>query len=255
MSTNPSATPTYTVGQWLAAPARIARPADIPRWLTRLVAALGAADPAQLTLNDPPATHIADRQAAVLILLTDTPDGPEVTLLQRSDTPRHHPGEVAFPGGGREPTDCDAAATAVREAAEEIGADPASVDPIMTLPRLLIRASGFDVTGVIAHWRRPGPVHPVHPAETARVLNISLPDLADPARWDTYQTRVWNGPATFIDASTRLWGYTAEILLYMARHLCPHIPGTRDHPAATPRASHMRHDPPPLPISARNGRR
>jgi 8-oxo-dGTP pyrophosphatase MutT (NUDIX family) len=211
--------PTYSIDQWLAAPTQLAAPADIPVPLAPLITALRNAKPEQLSSNDPVATRIADQQAAVLVLLKDAAVGPEVVLLQRSDTLRHHPGEIAFPGGSREPTDRDPTATALREATEEVGLDPRGVDPLLTLPRLLIPASGFDVTAVIAHWRHPASIHPVHPEETRRVLTIALPELDNPARWHAFRTRGWTGPATYLDAATRLWGYTAEVLAFMADNL------------------------------------
>ena len=218
MRNDPSAAPTYTVDDWLTAAGSKNQAAIVPGRLVRLVTALSTAPPGQLNTNDPVATHIADRQAAVLVLLKDTSDGPEVVLLQRSYTLRHHPGEVAFPGGSRESTDRDPAATALREAAEEIGLNPSSVDPLVNLPRLHIGVSGFDVTAVVAHWRQPGPVYPVQPAETHRVLTVALPDLDNPDRWHQYHRNDWTGPATFLDAATRLWGDTAEILLYMSKN-------------------------------------
>lgn len=190
----------------------------VPGRLVRLVTALSTAPPDQLNTNDPVATQIAERQAAVLVLLKDASDGPEVVLLQRSYTLRHHPGEIGFPGGSREPTDRNPAATAFREAAEEIGLDLGGVDPLIMLPRFHIVVSGFDVTAVVAHWRQPGPVRPVNPAETHRVFTVSLADLDNPDRWHQYRCNDWSGPATFVDGGARLWGYTAEILLYMSRN-------------------------------------
>jgi len=218
MCNDPPAALTYTVDDWLAAAAPRNDAAIIPGRLVRLVTALRTAPPGELNNNDPVATHIADRQAAVLVLLNDTSDGPEVVLLQRSYTLRHHPGEIAFPGGSRESTDRHPAATALREAAEEIGLDPSSVDPLVTLPRRHIGVSGFDVTAVVARWRQPGPVYPVNPAETHRVLTVALPDLDNPDRWHQYQCNDWSGLATFLDGGARLWGYTAEILLYMSKN-------------------------------------
>jgi 8-oxo-dGTP pyrophosphatase MutT (NUDIX family) len=215
---DPSAAPTYTVDDWLAAAGSKYDNAVIPGRLVRVVSALGTAPPGELNTNDPVATHIADRQAAVLVLLKDNNDGPEVVLLQRSSALRHHPGEIAFPGGSREPTDRSPAGTALREAAEEIGLDPSSVDPLVALPRVHIGVSGFDVTGVVACWRQPGPVYPVNSAETHRVLTVALRDLDDPDRWHHYQCNDWSGPATFLDGGARLWGYTAEILLYMSKN-------------------------------------
>ena len=216
---DPTVAPTYTVDDWLCAAGPKNDAARIPDRLVRLVAALSTAPPGELNTNDPVATRIADRQAAVLVLLNDISDGPEVVLLQRSYTLRHHPGEIAFPGGSRESTDRNPAATALREAAEEIGLNPSSVDPLLTLPRRHIGVSDFDVTAVVAHWRQPGPVYPVNPAETHRVLTVALRDLDNPDRWHQYQCNDWSGPATFLDGRARLWGYTAEILLYMSKHL------------------------------------
>jgi 8-oxo-dGTP pyrophosphatase MutT (NUDIX family) len=217
MRSDPSAAPTYTVDDWLAAAGPKNDAAIVPGQLVRLVTALSIAPPGQLNTNDPVATRIADRQAAVLVLLKDTIDGPEVVLLQRSSALRDHPGEIAFPGGSRESTDRDPAATALREAAEEIGLNPSSVDPLLTLPRLHIGVSDFDVTAVVALWRQPGRVYPVNPAETHRVLTVALPDLDNPDRWHQYQCNDWTGPAAFLDDGARLWGYTAEILLYMSK--------------------------------------
>jgi 8-oxo-dGTP pyrophosphatase MutT (NUDIX family) len=213
-----SAAPTYTVDDWLAAAGPKNDAVTVPGRLVRVVAALRTATPGQLNTNDPVATRIADRQAAVLVLLQDASDGPEVVLLQRSFTLRNHPGEIAFPGGSREATDRDPAATALREAVEEIGLDPSSVEPLVTLPRLHIAVSDFDVTAVVALWRQPGPLYPVDPAETHRVLTAALPDLDNPDRWHEYQFNDWSGPATFLDDGARLWGYTAEILLYMSKN-------------------------------------
>lgn len=62
------------------------------------------------------------RQAGVAIILREGNDGLEVLFIQRSERPGDPwSGHMAFPGGHREPTDADLAATAVRETAEEIG--------------------------------------------------------------------------------------------------------------------------------------
>jgi hypothetical protein len=55
----------------------------------------------------------------------------------------------------------------------------------------------------------------VNPAPSIR---CTLPDLDNPDRWHQYQCNDWTGPATFLDGATRLWGYTAEILLYMSKN-------------------------------------
>jgi 8-oxo-dGTP pyrophosphatase MutT (NUDIX family) len=214
-----SAQQIYSVDQWISAPSSIVESDEIPSYLSTLIGALRVVRPEQLSTNDPLATRVADRQAAVLILLRASLRGPEVVLLQRNNALRDHPGEVGFPGGAREPTDPGPVATALREAWEEVGIDPASVTPLITLPRLLIRASGFDVTAVVADWRRPHPIHPVDQSETQRVIAIALAELNPAARWFHYRASGWSGPATLLDAGTRLWGYTAELLAYMSRNV------------------------------------
>jgi 8-oxo-dGTP pyrophosphatase MutT (NUDIX family) len=62
------------------------------------------------------------RQAASLILLRDSPEGPEVLLVQRNPEQRFMGGAWVFPGGANHPgEDADHAATAVRELEEEAG--------------------------------------------------------------------------------------------------------------------------------------
>jgi 8-oxo-dGTP pyrophosphatase MutT (NUDIX family) len=196
------------------------RPNDGPGWLAPLMSALGQAQPDQLSGNDPPAGQLADRQAAVLILIGGAgPDDAAVVLTQRAAGLRDHPGEVSFPGGSWEPADTSPVATALREAAEETGVDPAGVTPLVLLPRLFIRASGFDVTAVVGYGHRPGSLMPVDSGETLRVLSVPLRELAPPDRWREYVTAGWHGPSTRLDDDALLWGYTAEVLAFISRHV------------------------------------
>jgi 8-oxo-dGTP pyrophosphatase MutT (NUDIX family) len=193
---------------------------DTPDWLMPVITALAHAEPHALSTNDPPAQDIAPRQAAVLILLGGQPaSGPDVVLVQRARELRDHPGEVAFPGGGWEPGDTSPVSTALREATEETGVDAGGIDPLLVLPRLLIRASGFDVTAVVGYWRRPSPIGPVDTAETDDVLTVALRELVPPERWHEYATAGWCGPSTSLDDGTFIWGYTAEILAFISRRL------------------------------------
>jgi 8-oxo-dGTP pyrophosphatase MutT (NUDIX family) len=62
------------------------------------------------------------RRAASLILLRDSPDGPEVLLVQRNPGQRFMGGAWVFPGGATHAgEEADQAATAVRELEEEAG--------------------------------------------------------------------------------------------------------------------------------------
>jgi 8-oxo-dGTP pyrophosphatase MutT (NUDIX family) len=192
-------------------------PAVVPSPLGGLVRTLAGTRPEELTRNDPVAEAPAVRQAAVLILIATDRDGPDVLLLQRASDLRDHPGQVAFPGGARESDDAGPPATAIREAAEETGLDPAGVKPLILLPRLHIPPSRFDVTGVLAHWRTPSPVSASDPRETHWVMRVAFNDLADPANRIVLRTRSgWQGPAFVLDGAV-VWGYTGEILAALLR--------------------------------------
>jgi hypothetical protein len=120
---------TPTVESWLAE--RHVRPETAPAALADLVHAVGHTDPSNLSRNDPPAVDLAERQAAVLILLaTDGCAGPDVLLQERASALRDHAGEISFPGGSREPDDAGVVETALREAVEETGIDPAGIDAL-----------------------------------------------------------------------------------------------------------------------------
>jgi 8-oxo-dGTP pyrophosphatase MutT (NUDIX family) len=188
------------------------RPDRGPGWLHPLLTAVRDVDAATLSRHrvPPPA---GGRRAAVLVLFGEDPGhGPDVLLMQRASTLRDHAGQVAFPGGSADPGDADATATALREAEEETGLDPAGVEPLALLPELFIPPSGFVVTPVLAHWARPSTVHAVDPAETAAVARVPLAALADPAhRLQVTHPSGYVGPA-FAVAGLLVWGFTGGIL-------------------------------------------
>jgi 8-oxo-dGTP pyrophosphatase MutT (NUDIX family) len=204
------------VQSWLAH--RDLRPDAAPPMLERLIGAIGTAKPRELSRNDPLAIEVAERQAAVLILLaTDQDTGPDVLLQERAASLADHAGEISFPGGSREPGDVGPVDTALREATEETGLDASGVDPLVILPRLHIPPSRFDVSGVLAHWRAPSPVAPADPAETRRTMRIPLLRLADPANHLLFEhPSGWRGPAFSLGESI-VWGYTGEILAAVLR--------------------------------------
>ena len=98
-------------------------------------------------LGDAPLTQpLADaaatpRRAAVALILRSTPRGPEVLFIRRAEHPQDPwSGQLAFPGGRREPSDADLLETAVRETSEEVSLD------LSASARLLGRLDELPVT-------------------------------------------------------------------------------------------------------------
>jgi ADP-ribose pyrophosphatase YjhB (NUDIX family) len=135
-----------------------------------------------------------------------------VLLLRRADTLGSHAGQVAFPGGSADPGDDGPIGTALREATEEVGLDASGVHPMTLLPRLYVPVSRFDVTPVLAYWRRPSAVRAVDPAETAAVARVPISRLADPAnRIQVTHPSGFVSPAYLLPGML-VWGFTAGLL-------------------------------------------
>ncbi|GAA1165912.1 CoA pyrophosphatase [Microbacterium oxydans] len=174
-------------------------------------------------LADPQSAH----DAAVLILFGVLDSVPastivaavardlDVLLQRRAPTLSSHPGQVSFPGGRVEPEDADVVATALREAEEETGLDPAGVEILATLPEIPLAASNHLVTPVLAWWQSPSRVVAVDHAETVEVFRVPVAQLLDPeTRFTSTITRMghtFRGPAFDVDG-TIVWGFTAMVL-------------------------------------------
>jgi 8-oxo-dGTP pyrophosphatase MutT (NUDIX family) len=185
-----------------------AQPGAAPEWLTRLAGRAG-----QLAV--PPRMQVpaqGGRPSAVLLLFGETGGEADVLIVQRSPYLRRHAGQPAFPGGAMEPSDGGPVGTALREAAEEVGVDPAGVDVLAVLPDLFIPRSGFLVTPVLAWWREPSPLVPASDGEISSAVRARLADLADPANRLT--VRLPSGPAgpAFRLHGMLVWGFTAAIV-------------------------------------------
>ncbi|MFE7066072.1 NUDIX hydrolase [Microbacterium sp. NPDC057658] len=139
----------------------------------------------------------------------------DVLLQRRAPTLSSHPGQVSFPGGRAETADADAVATALREAEEETGLDPAGVEVLATLPVIPLAASNHLVTPVLAWWQSPSRVVAVDHAETVEVFRVPVAQLLDPATRFTSTLsragRTFRGPAFDVDG-TIVWGFTAMVL-------------------------------------------
>jgi 8-oxo-dGTP pyrophosphatase MutT (NUDIX family) len=181
---------------------------QVPGWLTDLArSAVRMVVPEGL--RPPPG---GGRPSAILILFGAGAAGPDVLLVQRSNSLRRHPGQPAFPGGVIDATDGGPVEAALREAAEEALVEPGGVQVLTVLPDLYISRSGFRVSPVLAWWREPAPVGPGDPAEVAAVARVPVAELADPARRLTivYPSGA-SGPA-FRAGEMLIWGFTAYLL-------------------------------------------
>ncbi len=188
-------------------PGQSGRPA-VPGWLAGLAAAAERMPvPAGLR---PPAG--GGRHSAILILFGEGDHGPDVLLVQRSNTLRRHAGQPAFPGGVIDADDEGPVGAALREAAEEALVDPAGVDVIAVLPDLYISRTGYRVSPVLAWWRKPVPVAPGDPAEVAAVARVPVADLADPDRRLMIRYPSGIGGPAFQAGEMLVWGFTAFVL-------------------------------------------
>lgn len=167
-----------------------------------------------------PTTHApwrgAGLQAGVLVALTNE-DEPRVLLGRRGQHLRLHPGEIAFPGGKREPEDSSPWATAVRECWEEVGIDHHLIEPVAELAPLVTR-SGFSVYPCIA--RVPKVLELV--VDAAEFDSVFLPRLsvfADPALFELkemFDGTHYRKVPHYQLAEDNVWGVTAAVLAFMA---------------------------------------
>ncbi|MFL5679040.1 MAG: NUDIX hydrolase [Chloroflexota bacterium] len=157
------------------------------------------------------------RAAAVLALIVPGDDGDaRIVLTERVDRGGHHSGEVSFPGGKAEADDGDAAATALREAAEEVGLDAAAcgVRIVGTLEPFWIPVSNFQVTPVLAIAARR-PVLVASPDEVARIVEAPIDLFLPGAEIEIVERTVRDWPLRYgayrVDG-LRVWGATARVL-------------------------------------------
>ena len=157
--------------------------------------------------------------AAVLVPVV-MGEAPSVLLTKRTSHLAKHAGQISFPGGRIDPEDSGPEAAALREAVEEIGLEPGSVE---VLGRLTdhVTGTGYRITPVLAVVP-PGLTYTLSPHEVEAIFELPMRVVLDPDAprrqrqhvggvWREYW--VWPHPEHFI------WGATAAILVQLAQRL------------------------------------
>lgn len=184
---------------------------------TRLKAALGKVHGASSDYDLNPDVELPEgrklRPAGVLVPIQLIDGEARLYLTKRSSALKHHPGQIAFPGGKQDDSDTAITDTALREAKEEIGLDPDSVRIIGSAPSHETVTS-FLVTPVIGLIQ--GPFKPVpEPGEVEEVFHVPLAHVLRPESFDV-QYRRWRGSRrhyyTVPYGPYYIWGATARIL-------------------------------------------
>jgi 8-oxo-dGTP pyrophosphatase MutT (NUDIX family) len=170
--------------------------------------------------------RFTDRQPALASVLVGvvTREQPMLILTERTTHLSTHSGQVAFPGGKRDDTDRDSIHTALREAQEEVGLDPALVEVLGTMPTYMT-SSRFIITPVVA---LVDPSHKLvaNPHEVADVFEVPLEFLMNPAH-HRHHHRVVDGlrrdwlSMPYMDGIKErfVWGATAGMLRNLYRFL------------------------------------
>lgn len=188
----------------------------MPDLLTRLAAAPDRAQQAtsDFDLNDGPRPTGRSLTPAAVLIGVDADQ--RLVLTQRSARLKHHPGQIAFPGGRRDPGDTDAVATALREAREEIGLPASAVRLIGTLPAHQT-VTGYHVTPVLA--RLDSFTERAEPGEVAEIFRVPLAHVTDLARFRV-ESRLWRGAPRYYYTVPwgpyYIWGATARMLRALA---------------------------------------
>lgn len=153
-------------------------------------------------------------EAAVLVGIMPSIDGPSVLLTKRASHLTLHAGESAFPGGKRDPEDLDLLSTALREAHEEVGLPKASFEFLFSLDESLTRTD-IKMTPFVGLIPANLEFRP-NPHEIADIFTVPLAYFCDSsnlrAKELTYRGLPIRSPS-FHYGGHDIWGATAKTLI------------------------------------------
>ena len=162
----------------------------------------------------------ARRRASVLVPIVARAGELTMLFTRRTAHLRNHSGQIAFPGGGAEPGDASAEATALREAHEEIGLEPARVEVLGRLSDYHTRTD-YRVTPVVGLVAPPVELR-LDAHEVEEAFEVPLAFLLDPANHLRHQREFQGRPVPFYAIPYRdyyIWGATAGMLINLYRFL------------------------------------
>lgn len=151
--------------------------------------------------------------AAVLIPFYEKNSEPFLLFAKRTQTVRHHKGQISFPGGAYEPNDPDLRHTALRETEEEIGLDQSHVNILAELDDMFTPTC-FRVTPFVGTIPYPYSFK-INPHETAELIEVPLRHLLIESNhrigYRMFQNRIYE--IHYYDYSEHIiWGVTGQIL-------------------------------------------
>jgi 8-oxo-dGTP pyrophosphatase MutT (NUDIX family) len=155
------------------------------------------------------------KASAVAVLLTDRGGIPFIPLIVRPADAPTHSGQIALPGGRREPTDTSLVVTATREAHEELGVPLERMDVIGELDDVPT-PTGFVITPVVCALGAVPVEYAPSPREVAAMFEAPLQLFVDGAAAELIGEREWRGARytlrAYLHDQHRIWGATARIL-------------------------------------------
>jgi 8-oxo-dGTP pyrophosphatase MutT (NUDIX family) len=160
------------------------------------------------------------RPAAVLIGLVKRETGLQVILTRRTEALKHHAGQISFPGGRIEESDLDPIFAAMREAHEEIGLQPAHVEPLGYLDSFLT-ITGFHVYPVLAKVSADF-IPLADPGEVDEIFEVPLEFVLNPHNAKSIEIEYRGKHRRIIEfqyQQYRIWGATASMLVNFRKRL------------------------------------